>query len=228
MEIKGVTESSVQHLRGLIITGELEAGEKINETQLAASLGVSRPPLREALRVLENENLVVSIPRKWTYVTKLSSEDLEEVYRAREMLECYSIELLKANNVKDLPKVESAMELAWGLSVPLKNTRDEKLGYLNAMADFHMKLVESTDNKWVVHFYNAISSQLARYQFIYLYIPGSTKVSLAKHREILDLINKGSFARAKKELKAHIGDTFERLKRSISQREIKEEKLSGG
>lgn len=228
MEIKGVTESSVQHLRGLIITGELEAGQKLNETQLALSLGVSRPPLREAFRVLENENLVASIPRKWTYVTNLSIEDLEEVYQAREMLECYAIELFKAKNIRDLPKVESAMALASGLSEPPENTRDEKIRYLNTMADFHVKLIESTENKWVVHFFNALSSQLARYQFIYLYIPGSTKVSLAKHREILDLIKKGSFARAKKELKAHIGNTFERLKRSISQREIKEEKLSGG
>ena len=88
------------------------------------------------------------------------------------------------------------------------------------MAAFHIKLVETSNNKWVVHFYNAISSHMARYQFIYLYIPGTRKHSLTKHHEILDLIKNGSFAQAKKHLKAHIKDTFDRLKRSVSQTEI--------
>jgi len=224
VEIRGVTESSVQHLRALIITGELEAGQKLNESHVASNLGVSRPPLREAFRILENEQLVESIPRKWTYVTNLSIEDLAAVYRAREMIECYAIELIKANNIKDLPEVRSALTLASGLNIPSHNNREEKLSYLNAMAAFHKKLVESTANKWVIHFYNAIASNLARYQFIYLYIPGTRKLSLNKHREILELIEKGSFAQAKKQLRVHIKDTFESLKKSILQKESKEKK----
>jgi len=102
MEIKSVTDSVTQYLRKQIITSELAAGQRLNETNLASHLSISRPPIREAFRILENEHLVVNIPRKATYVSDISIEDLQEVYQAREMLECYAIDLLKDKNISDL------------------------------------------------------------------------------------------------------------------------------
>ncbi|MBW2123631.1 MAG: GntR family transcriptional regulator, partial [Deltaproteobacteria bacterium] len=69
MEIRGVTKSLVDYLRTQIITGNLPPGQKLNEIRLSSDLGVSRPPLREAFRILEHDRLVASIPRKGTYVT---------------------------------------------------------------------------------------------------------------------------------------------------------------
>jgi len=96
MEIKTVTSIATEYLRKQIITGEIAAGQRINETDLAARLKISRPPIREALRILENEHLVINSPRKGTNVTTISIEDLENIYQTREMLECYSIDILKA------------------------------------------------------------------------------------------------------------------------------------
>ena len=106
MEILGVTKSTVQYLREQIITGELAPGQKLSEMEISSNLGISRPPLREAFRILENENLVLSIPRKGCYVTQVSMEDCRHIYEAREMIECHAIELLKAQNVRDLKKPE--------------------------------------------------------------------------------------------------------------------------
>jgi len=83
MEIKTVTNIATEYLRKQIITGEMAAGQRINETDLASCLDISRPPIREAFRILENEHLVVNIPRKGTNVTKISSEDLQDIYQAR-------------------------------------------------------------------------------------------------------------------------------------------------
>lgn len=217
MEIKSVTDSVTEYLRKQIITGELAAGQRLNETDLASRLDISRPPLREAFRILENEHLVVSIPRKGTHVSDISVKDLKEVYQAREMLECYAIDLLKAKNIRDLPNVTASVESASDLSIPSQDNREEVFTYLKAFVDFHTKLVESTGNNWVIHFYNSISSHLARYQFIYLYIPGSGRRSIEEHQQILGLIKEGSYKKAKKFMRDHISYTFEFLRNKILQ-----------
>ena len=224
MEIKSITKSVVEYLRLQIITGELAAGQKLNETELASRLHISRPPLREAFRILQNEHLVVSIPRKATYVSHISIEDLEEVYQAREMLECYAIDLLKAKNIRQLPNVVGSVEAASDLSIPSQDNREEVFTYLKAFVDFHIKLIESAGNSWVTHFYNSISSHLARYQFIYLYIPGSGRRSSEEHNQILDFIKISNYEKAKKFMREHINYTFEFLKNKILNSEMREEK----
>ena len=87
MNFKSIKESATEYIRNKIITGEFIAGDSINETALASSLSISRPPIREALRTLENEHLVVSIPRKGTYVRELSLADLRDLYQVREMID---------------------------------------------------------------------------------------------------------------------------------------------
>jgi len=224
MEIKTVTNTVTEYLRKQIITGELVADQRINETDLAARLKISRPPIREALRILENEHLVINIPRKGTNVTKISIEDLQDIYKAREMLECYAIDILKAKNIRMLPNVISSVESASDLSIPSQDNKDEVFTYLKAFVDFHIKLIESTCNNWVVHFYNSISSHLARYQFIYLYIPGSGRRSSEEHNQILGFIKTGNYEKAKKFMREHINYTFEFLQKKILQTEIEETK----
>jgi DNA-binding GntR family transcriptional regulator len=215
MEIMTVTNSVVEYLRKQIITGELAANQRINETDLAAELKISRPPIREALRILENEHLVVNVPRKGTNVTKISIEDLNDIYQAREMLECYAIDLLKTKNIRILPNVIASVESASKLSIPSQNDREAVFKYLKAFVDFHIKLIESAGNNWVIHFYNSISSHLARYQFIYLYIPSSVRRSIEEHNQLIELIKDGNYGKAKAFMREHINYTFDFLKTKI-------------
>jgi len=223
MEIKTVTSIATEILRKQIITGEIAAGQRINETDLAARLKISRPPIREALRILENEHLVINSPRKGTNVTTISIEDLENIYQTREMLECYSIDILKAKNIKTLPSVIASVEAASRLSPPSQDNNEEIFSYLEAFVDFHIKLIDSTGNNWVIHFYNSISSHLARYQFIYLYIPTSGRRSIEEHNQILDFIKNGEYSKAKKFMKEHINYTFDFLKKKILDRNQREQ-----
>jgi DNA-binding GntR family transcriptional regulator len=224
MEIKNVTDSVTEYLRNKIITGEMKAGQRMNETEVASNLNISRPPLREAFRILENEHLLVNVPRKVTYVSHVSIQDLEEVCQAREMVECYAIDLLKAKSIKELPDVDSALELASSLPVPPVDDGEQMFNYIKAFAEYHIELVKSAGNYWALHFYNSIASHIARYQCIYLYIPGSREDSLAEHQEILDLINRGSYSQAKKKIRIHIRNTFKRLKSKILQNSNRQEK----
>lgn len=219
MEIMTVTNSVVNYLRRQIITGELAANQRINETDLAADLNISRPPIREALRILENEHLVINVPRKGTNVTKISIEDLRDIYQAREMLECYAIDILKTKNIRILPNVIASVESASKLSIPSQNDKGAVFNYLKAFVDFHIKLIESAGNNWVIHFYNSISSHLGRYQFIYLYIPGSGRRSIEEHNRLIELIKDGNYGKAKTFMREHISYTFDFLRTKILEAE---------
>lgn len=219
MEIKGVTESIVHHLRDQIITGELLAGARLNEMELAKRLKVSRAPLREAFRVLEHDHLIVRLPRHGSYVAELNTGHLEKVYEARCMIESFAIDVLEARGVKILPKAEQALEDISACSLPPMSDKQAMLNYVTVMADFHVRLIEATENSWVSNFYESITVTLKRYQFICLYIPGLSEKSHQMHARILSSIRKGQYKSAKEYLISHINQTAELIKTRIHQRD---------
>ena len=120
------------------------------------------------------------------------------------MIECYAVDLLKAKNIKDLPQVEMALETALRLSIPSNEDPEQILNFHKVLARFHFKLIETTGNSRLVHFYKSIFSNLTRYQFRYLRIPGSVETNLKEHRQVLDAIKKGDYNQAKENLRYHI------------------------
>ena len=218
MEILGVTKTVVEFLRKNIITGQLPAKQHLSEVDLAHHLQISRAPLREAFRVLEEDQLVVSTPRRGCYVADVSSEDFVQLYQAREMIEVYAVDLLKERGVKELPEVENALSDAAGLAMPEeKDPAEEKLHYILAFAAFHDAIVGSSQNRQLIHFYRRIGFHLARYQFMYAYLPGLTGNSQRQHLEIGSVIKTGQYAHAKKLIKAHIKSFVDLLKDRIDE-----------
>jgi DNA-binding GntR family transcriptional regulator len=218
LEILGVTKTVVELLRKSIITGQFPAKQRLSEVDLAQQLQISRAPLREALRVLEEDQLVVSTPRRGCYVADVSSEDFVQLYQAREMIEVYAVDLLKEQGVKELPEVEKAISDAAGLVMPGEDVPpEEKLHYLLAFAAFHDAIVGSAQNKQLIHFYRRIGFHLARYQFMYAYLPGLTGNSQRHHEEICNVIKKGRYAHAKKLIKVHIKSFVDLMKDRINE-----------
>ena len=205
MEILSVTESALRSLRKRIITGELKPGQKLNECSLSEELGISRPPLRETFRILGKDCLVVTIPRKGTHVAELSMRDFEDICQVREMVECFTIDLIKASGIRNLPKVTAAINRGLTLSLPL-NSADpgELLNGIKHLLDFHNSLVESSGNSRMVYIYHSMSYNLARYQFIYFQIEGAAQHSLDDHKKILQLIRNSNYDQAREELRKHI------------------------
>lgn len=224
IDIKSVSDTVADYLRSQIITGKLEANQRINESDLASLLGVSRPPVREAFRTLESEQLIVSIPRKGTYVAGVSLEDLAGLYQTREMIEGYAVCLLSSMKVRALPRVEEALEEANALSIPSSDSPSDLLKFCKAMVGFHSKLVEATGNLRIIHFYESISLHLTRYQLIYFHVPGSLDQSSQDHKEILEFIKSGQYGNAKKSLLSHIRYTTDVLRNKLLQIQCEEKK----
>lgn len=217
VEIKSVSDTVADYLRHQIIVGRLGANQRINENDLASALGVSRPPIREAFRTLESEHLIVSVPRKGTYVADVSIEDATGLYQTREMIEGYAIYLLKSMKVRELPQVEATLQEASSMTLPSIDKPDDLRHFLKAFVGFHSGLVEATGNLRIIRFYESISLHLTRYQMIYFFVPGSLGKSTQDHAEILNLIKAGKFGEAKKSLLNHIRYTTKVLENKMLQ-----------
>jgi len=120
-------------------------------------------------------------------------------------------------NVRELPKVNLALERASKLSMPLNTVEPvELLNRIRVFLEFHNSLVESSGNSRLTSIYHSISFNLARYQYIYFHIHGTAQHSLDDHKKILDLIENGSYDQAKEELRRHVDYAVELVKSKIS------------
>lgn len=205
MELLGLGRSLIDDIRAQIITGAFTAGSRINENQLAKKLDISRGPVREALCVLETENLVVNIPRKGSFVTEISVKNMNEIFLIREMIECFAIKILEIKKIRDLPKVYEAADSNLTVELPSRESSNkEKLAYLIKMGEFHFKLIESTGNEQLFQLYKNIYSNINRYVFLSSFSGTPPKHRSDDHLKILKHINHGRYVEAKKYMKNHI------------------------
>lgn len=204
METITVSQNVLNHLRYQIVTGNFIPGQKLNELDLASTLSVSTAPIREAIRLLQNEHLVKKIPRKGTFVTEISVEDCRQIYEVRKMIECSCIDILKSRNTTKLStdimkKPDAHDELLNAL------TREKK--YFPGLAKFHFRFCRLAGNAWLTRLYESITSAIIRYQLI-ICEPGYTKSFEQEHKRLIELIENGNFNQAKKSLKNHIDNNF--------------------
>lgn len=167
-------------LRGMIQAGELRAGEWIDEVSLTASLGISRTPLREALKVLVAEGLLRIEPRRGCFVNELSSRDLEHIFPLMAMLEgrCAFEAALKVTDA-DLRRLE-----------PLHNDlrRHAERGsiddYYAANALIHVAIQDLADNRWLSGLIDKLRQVLSLSRHRSLSYPGRIDESCAEHLAI--------------------------------------------
>jgi DNA-binding GntR family transcriptional regulator len=222
IENKSLTTSILEHLRGEIITSQLKGGQKLNENHISSELKVSRPPLREAFQILEQEHLLVSVPRKGRFVVEISEQNYQKIYEARKMIECYVIDLLEANNIRTLPQVELAMKKVLEKSMPSDDPY-EKLHYIEAIDDFHINLVNSVKNEFLSHFYGTLQFNIYRYHYWLrvlcsplALLPQAAQSLIQEHRRVLDFIQMGKYEKAKDCLQSHMDKAFRLMKENFS------------
>ena len=138
-------------LRQAILKGELEPGERLMEMQLAEQLGVSRTPIREAIRKLELEGLVLMIPRRGAIVAKITEKDLRDVLEVRSSLERLSTELacerMKEDTIVELRKAQEAFKEALdGDDITLQAQRDVEFHDVIYKATGNLRLIQMLNN----------------------------------------------------------------------------------
>lgn len=182
---KPLRELVFEALREAIINGQLEPGERLMEIQLAEELGVSRTPVREAIRKLELEGLVLMVPRKGAYVASLSMKDVVEVFEIRGALEGLAA-ALAAERITD-EELEK-LERQYVKSVEQMEKADLK-GMVEVDTGFHQILYQASRNERLAQIINNLREQIQVFRQTSLSYPGRMRIALQEHREIVDAIS---------------------------------------
>lgn len=168
-------------LRQAILRGELKPGERLMEIQLANKLGVSRTPIREAIRKLELEGLVLMIPRKGAEVAEITEKNMRDVLEVRKALEELAVQLacekITAEEIEEMKKAAEEFRMI------LKNKDITEIA--EADVRFHDIIYMATDNQKLIHLLNKLREQMYRYRVEYLKNPDVHEQLTQEHEEIV-------------------------------------------
>ncbi len=200
-----------QTLREAILKGELKPGERLMELQLASKLGVSRTPIREAIRMLEQEGLAITIPRKGAEVAKMTEKNMEDVLQIREALDDLAVQ-----TACDKMTEQQLMEL----TLAKKNFENAiQAGDLKKIAEsdvqFHDVIYEATDNPKLVAMLNNLREQIYRYRVEYLKEKENYPMLIKEHEAILNALKQKDRKGAVEYMRCHIRNQAEAVKAII-------------
>jgi len=200
---KNISEDIYDILNQAIIFGKFEAGQTINGSFIAKKMGVSRTPLREAFKRLEQEGWIESLSNGRKIVKKTSLEQAIEIYDIRSVLEPYLIELVCKNITDDeLEKLEKIIKE--GISY-LHDNKDNKLEkILNVNKRFNMQLYKISGNKKLCTILSSLYDNILHYRIFNLRNVAYEKRSVGEHREILEALKERDAVSAKKIVRNHI------------------------
>ena len=187
-------------LRQGILTGELKPGERLMEIHLANKLGVSRTPIREAIRKLELEGLVTMIPRRGAEVAQITEKSMKDVLEVRKVLDNLSVELA-CDRI-----TEEEKEMLQSACVDFEDA--VKTGDFSMIAKtdvaFHDIIVAATRNIRLSQMVNNLAEQMYRYRFEYIKDSTQHNRLVQEHKEICEGIVSGNKEKALEAIEAHI------------------------
>lgn len=201
-------------LRNAILKGELAPGERLMEMHLAEQLGVSRTPIREAIRKLELEGLVVMTPRKGAVVASITEEDLRDVLEVRKVLEQLAVELACVNiTEEEMAKLKGAME-EFRKAIHVNDavdiaSKDEK---------FHDIIYHATRNNRLIQILNNLREQMYRYRFEYVKDEKVRNDLIEEHIKIISALENKDIEDGKAAIKQHIIHQEKSILENLSQK----------
>ncbi len=187
-------------LRQAILTGELQPGERLMEIHLAERLGVSRTPIREAIRKLELEGLVNMLPRRGAEVARITEKSMNDVLEVRTALDELCVELA-CLRISDEEK-KTLKEACLGFEKAVSQGDLKKIA--QADVNFHDIIVKATGNERLQQILNNLSLQTYRYRYEYIRDLIGHKKLVEEHQRIYDSIVSGDVIAAKEVTRIHI------------------------
>lgn len=201
-----LTEEIADIVRERILKGEYEIGEKIKENQIAAELRVSRTPIREAFKLLENEGLIDYIPNRGCFAKGFTRRDVEDIYAVRESLEelavMWAVERISDGEIKELEEQCDMMEF-------YAHRQDTKK-VLELNAGFHDVIYASSRSRFLAQVLRSYKAYLDKTRKSIFYDREYLESILSEHRLILKAIKERDKQRAAEAMKAHLDASHRR------------------
>jgi DNA-binding GntR family transcriptional regulator len=200
---RALYEEVADRLRQQIYSRVLEPGSWIDEMKLSQQFGISRTPLREALKVLAAEGLVTMKLRRGAYVTEVSRDDVAQVYHLLALLESDAAATVAAN--ADAAQLDQLRQLHALLEKQVRH-RD---AFFTANEQFHMALLQFAGNRWALQIVTDLRKVMKLNRHHSLFKQGRLSDSLAEHRALMEAIEAGDSRQARHLMRAHFGHGLE-------------------
>jgi DNA-binding GntR family transcriptional regulator len=206
---RALYEEVAELLRQRIFARELEPGSWIDELRIAEALGISRTPLREALKVLAAEGLVTMKVRRGAYVTEVSEKDLRDVYHLLALLESDAARVVAQNaSVEQMAQIEA-------LHQNLEAAVDNRDHFFEINETFHMLLLELADNRWRDQMVADLRKVMKLNRHSSLFKEGRIEQSLAEHRAIVQALTQRQPELAAECMSAHFTNGLQAARQAI-------------
>jgi len=203
-------------LRQAIILGELKPGERLMEVHLAEKMGVSRTPVREAIRKLELEGLVNMVPRKGAHVADLSVKDIMDVLEVRACLDGLATSLAATRITQDEIKELKHIHTQFINYIE----KDNLQGSIKKDVEFHDVIYRSSRNERLIQITSNLREQVQRFRVIYLKDYSNTKDIINEHNDIIDALIAKDPSKAQEVAQKHIKKQEETIIKSLKENRI--------
>jgi DNA-binding GntR family transcriptional regulator len=217
-------DQALLQLRKAIVVGDLEPGSVHSEQTIAAKLGLSRTPIREALLQLVGEGLIVFIPNRGARIVELDPEHLAHVLQFRAAIEGCGASRMAANPDRQrLARLDAELKRQRAI---IRN--GERLSWVEANADFHAILAESSENRLMIDAFGPLASHTKRLGYRMTLRAQRMRESLDEHSAIVDAIRRGDVDRSRTMAEEHLYITTVLMKQLFAELGIQDKNVQSG
>jgi DNA-binding GntR family transcriptional regulator len=206
MKVDSIVDRACQNIQEWIVTGRFKPGEQIKEENISQRLEISRPPVREALKMLEATGLVVRKPRRGVFVPLLTRKDVWEIYTLKaalyELVTELAMDMMTDAQVRELESLVAEMERI------VSEDPVDILLYQKHHKGFHSRLMGIAGNGRLNAFAANLHNQVTPFSYKSLQQKEHLLASVRYHREIIEAIKKGDRASACRLMKRHVLDAL--------------------
>jgi DNA-binding GntR family transcriptional regulator len=204
-------DAVLNQLRDMIIEGSLAPGQRINEGQVGAALGVSRTPLREAIKTLASEGLVEIVPARGAIVRRFSEANIREILEVLKALEqTAALRLCREGSDADIAGIVKLHDEMMHLY-----TARDRLPYFKLNQSIHSAIVKSSGNTVLAETHGQLQARIKRIRFIGNETPDRWAAAVAEHEEMIVALKRRDGAALAEVLGRHLDKTVDRVRDSI-------------
>ena len=195
-----LVNQAYQELKRIILEHQIPQGGKLNEGELAAALGISRTPVREAINRLEKEGLVEIFPQRGAFVVQFSEKDVNELFLIRENLEGLAAYLAAEKMTgNDLAKLESCIQ---GFKEPYSKKDIQR--YAREDFKFHQTIIMLSDARRLINLISTLYDHIRIFRLTTMGLSSRMNTSLAEHQSLIEALRKKDAEEAERQMRQHI------------------------
>jgi DNA-binding GntR family transcriptional regulator len=214
-------QEAYRYLRDRILGGELAGDTRLNPVEIAELLGISRMPVREALRQLDAEGLVTMRPNRAAHVTRLTALEIEDLFEIRTALEVMAVKsavhALSQESLADLVALKERMDRA----------RKDPVEWLKRHEDFHHAISALGNRKRLQQEIARVRLAIRPYLLMYMKVFETVEMPGLEHSSLLEALSSGNIGRAEEAMRLHVANPAEGLIKFLREREAETKKGKG-